>query len=149
MTARYRRGLATAVVCLILVVALIGSAAALDLNLGSLLKIGGVAFLVSQYGGDIDNFINRALGERQAQAMGATKVVPIVSIGQGGEIGAAQIVGVPAQVKQVQAVVQVETKFGSFGGSLLVPISTKKPPTDVERVRVGSVGVSAIISIKL
>lgn len=123
------------------------STAAFAINLGSLLKVGGVALLVSQYGGQIDNFINKALGEREAQAMGATKVVPILSVGQGGYIGASQVVGSPEAVPRVKAVVQVQIKVGSFGGRLYVPVATEHASSTPERV--AGAGVSAVVEFKI
>ncbi|NIM05792.1 MAG: hypothetical protein GTO55_06025, partial [Armatimonadetes bacterium] len=76
------------------------------LDLGDIVKVGGIAWLVDKYDEQIDNFINKALGERDAQARGATKVVPILSVGRGGYIGAAQVVGVPSGVEKTKAVIQ-------------------------------------------
>ena len=117
------------------------------IGLGDVVKVGGIAFLVKTYDKQIDSFINKALGERKAQAMGATKVVPIVSVGRGGYIGAAQVVGVPAEVKKVQAVVQVEINVGSLRGKALIPATTKTPTGSPKRME--SVGVSALIDTKI
>jgi len=114
---------------------------------GSILKVGGVAFLVDQYKKPINNFINKALGERDAQAMGATKVVPILTIGSGGYIGAAQVVGVPSAVEKTQAVVQIEIPAGSFRATGIIPVSRKTVSGSPERMK--GVGVSAVIDFKI
>jgi hypothetical protein len=124
------------------------SMSAVQANLfGSILKVGGVAFLVDQYKKPINNFINKALGERGAQAMGATKVVPILSIGSGGYIGAAQVVGVPSAVQKTQAVVQIEISAGSFRATGIVPVSRKTVSGSPERMK--GVGVSAVVDFKI
>ena len=124
------------------------SMSAVQANLfGSVLKVGGIAFLVDQYKKPINNFINKALGERGAQAMGATKVVPILSIGSGGHIGAAQVVGVPSAVEKTQAVVQIEIPAGSFRATGIIPVSRKTVSGSPERMK--GVGVSAVIDFKI
>ncbi len=117
-------------------------------RLGDILKVGGIAMLVDRYDRPINDFINKALGEREAQAKGATKVVPIISLGGGGYIGAAQVVGVPSQVQQTRFVVQVETKLiGSLRGKALVP--TGKKPVGGQFDRLNGVGVSAVVDFKI
>jgi len=76
-----------------------------------------------------------------------TKVVPIISIGTKGYIGAAQVTGPASSIEQVKAVAQVE---GSFNGMVrvkgLVPVDSTNP---VGASRVQGVGVSAIIDLKI
>jgi len=117
------------------------------ISLGSILKVGGIAFLVSEYGNQIDRAINGALGERQAQVMGATKVVPILSIGRGGYIGAAQVVGAPDRVSTVKAVVQGELRVGSLSANAFIPIATEKASKTPERVT--GTGISAVVEFKI
>ncbi|UCC69572.1 MAG: hypothetical protein JSV79_06635 [Armatimonadota bacterium] len=121
--------------------------AALGIDLGDVVKVGGIAFLVDQYDEQIDSFITSALGEREAAAKGATKVVPILSLGGGGYIGAAQVVGSPENVQRVKAVVQVEGKFGDFRAKVLVPTTTSKASGSPDRAK--GVGVSAVIEFKI
>ena len=136
---------------LVVAFSLAGLGVARAINLGDIFKVGGIAFLVDRYNKPIDKFVNKALGERQAEARGATKVVPILSVGQGGYVGAAQVVGVPEQVKKVQAVAQLETSFHigtKVRGKTLIPISTKKP-TGSTLSKVPGVGVSAVVEFKI
>ncbi|UCC67218.1 MAG: hypothetical protein JSV79_08745 [Armatimonadota bacterium] len=121
--------------------------AAQAIDLGSILKVGGVVWLVSQYGDQIDSFLTSALDERDAAARGATKVVPILSLGRGGYVGAAQVVGNPENVKSVKAVVQVEGKFGSARAQLLLPTTTDKVSGSPDRAK--GVGVSAVIEFRI
>jgi hypothetical protein len=117
------------------------------IDLGDILKVGGVAFLVSQYGDQIDGFLTKTLGEREAAAQGATKVVPILSLGGGGYVGAAQVVGNPENVSQVKAVIQVEAKFGNARAKVLVPTTTERVSGNPERAK--GVGVSAVIEFRI
>lgn len=117
------------------------------ISLGDVLKVGGVALLVSQYDDQIDTFITSALGEREAAVKGATKVVPILSLGGGGYVGAAQVVGSPENVKRVKAVVQVEGRFGSGRAQLLVPTTVDKAAGTPDRAK--GVGVSAVIEFRI
>ncbi len=135
---------------LVMVGLLAGGLAAVNawaIDLGDILKVGGIAFLVSQYDKELDSFITSALGERGAAAKGATKVVPILSLGSGGYIGAAQVVGNPDNVKTVKAVIQVEGKIGSFRPRILVPTTTDKVTGSPDRAK--GVGVSAVIEFKI
>ena len=65
-------------VAILVVVCLLGAGltatTAWGIDLGDILKVGGVLFLVNQYDDQIDSFITSALGEREAAAQGATKV---------------------------------------------------------------------------
>ena len=77
--------------------------------------------------------------------------MPIVSIGQGGYVGAVQVSGPKVQVDQVQAVGQVEGSIASdrFRLKALIPINTEKP-SDLKSIkRVKGVGVSAIIDVRV
>ena len=142
----HRRGIAIVLMVGLLVVGS-ASVAVYAIGLGDIAKVVGVGWLVSKYGNQIDSFITGALGERDAAARGATKVVPIISLGRGTHIGAAQVVGNPENVKAVKAVVQVEGKFGSLGAKVLLPTTTDSPSGSPERAK--GVGVSAVIEFKI
>lgn len=117
-------------------------------QLDKILKAGGVALIVDRLGGDIDRAINRLTNTKPDKDF-ATKVVPIISAGNGAYIGAAQVMGKPELVRQVQAVAQVEGDFMGRDVRLraLIPISTKNPQRSINRVE--GVGVSGIIDIRL
>ena len=119
-------------------------------QLGSVLKGGAIAVAVSKFGKEINNAINTLTGQKNVSVTQATKVVPILSIGDGGHIGAAQVAGPERLVEQVEAVAQLEGRFRAIGGvrlRALVPISTKTPQRGLDRVE--GVGVSAIVDFKL
>lgn len=118
-------------------------------QLGGLIKGGIIVVAVDKFGGQINSAINSLTGSRHAGVQGATKVVPIISLGKGGYAGAVQVAGPKYAVNKVQAVVQLETDFHGLGGvrlRALIPVSTKSA-TNIRRVN--GVGVSAIIDFKL
>ncbi len=127
--------------------AFVSPARALGLGIGDVLKIGGIILVVSTFGGQINNFINNTLGQREVQAAGASKVVPIFSVGSGTYVGAAQVIGVPANVRQVQGVAAVNVSIGGLSGTGMLPITTKKPGKTIDQV--GGVGVSAIMDFHI
>lgn len=119
-------------------------------QLGSILKGGAVGLAVTKFGPDINKFINEITGDKNVGPLQATKVVPILSIGDSGFIGAVQVTGPEKAVDKVQAVAQLEGRFKLVGGiriRALVPVSTKTPSKGLERVP--GVGVSAIVDVKL
>ena len=141
-----KRGVAILLIAGLLSVGLaVTTAQAIDL--GQILKIGGVAWLVSQYGDQIDSFLTKTLDERDAAVRGATKVVPILSLGGGGYIGAAQVVGNPENVQRVKAVFQIEGKLGGVRAQVLLPTVTDKVSGNPDRAE--GVGVSAVIEFRI
>ena len=141
-----RRGIAILLIAGLLSVGLVVTTAQ-AIDLGQILKVGGVAFLVSQYGDQIDSFLTKTLDERDAAVMGATKVVPILSLGGGGYIGAAQVVGNPDNVQRVKAVFQIEGKLGGVRAQVLLPTVTDKVSGNPDRAE--GVGVSAVIEFRI
>lgn len=143
---------ANKVICLALVLVLgttllLSSPAFSQSLLEQALKIFGIGYVVSRFGGDINNFVTDLAGQRGVQWEGATKVVPIVSVGQGGFIGAAQVVGTPDRVDEVRAVGQLETRISDVRGRLLVPVNTTNPTRNLSRV--SGVGVSGLIDFRI
>ncbi len=118
-------------------------------SLGDILVIGGVILVVSTFGDQINNFINDTLRQNQVELAGASKVVPIFSVGQGAYIGAAQVIGLPVNVRQTQGVASVNVSIGNLTGSALVPITTRRPSGGTGLNRVSGVGVSAVIDFRL
>jgi len=135
---------------------LIGSGGLLQANafslgsvLGGVVKVGGIGFLVDKYGESINKAINSVMMKDGAGTNYATKVVPIVSIGNNGYIGAAQVIGDADQVEKVEAVGQLEVSWNEklFRIKGLIPIDSKNPTTSFSRVQ--GVGVSAVIDVKV
>lgn len=121
---------------------------AFAVNLGDLIGVVGGGMLVSGFAGQINDFINTITLNKGVAVKDETKVVPIVSVGSGTSIGAAQVAGIKADVEKVQAVAEVAVSFmGRIGVRILVPIDSKNPLERFRRVQ--KVGVSAIIDYKL
>ena len=117
-------------------------------NLGSLLKLGGIAVLVDQFSTPLNNFINTLTAKHAVSSDYATKVVPIIVVGSGTYTGAAQVTGPQELVEQTKAVLQIEGNFDSsrFRVKALIPIDSKNP-TSFSRVQ--GVGVSAQIDVRI
>jgi hypothetical protein len=116
-------------------------------SLGDIIKVGGIALAVRHFGPEMNRAINKLQGFSDSQET-MTKVVPILSVGSGGHIGAAQVMGPPDLVRRVQAVAQLETTFlGAARLKALVPIDSDRNLKSLRRV-VG-VGVSAIIDLRI
>ena len=118
-----------------------------DIIRGGALIIGGGA-VVKAIAKPIDDFINTITLNRGAQFQGYTKVVPIVSIGDGTHIGAAQVGGTSQEsVEQTQAVAQLETSFQGIRVRILIPIDSINPLQQFRRVQ--GIGVTAIIDVRI
>lgn len=131
-----------------LVVALMGvGRATAGIDLGDILKVGGVGLIVSKFGPQINDAINKVTLQHGVEVKQVTKVVPILSVGQGGFIGAAQVMGAQEDVDRVKAVAQLEGKFNAFRFKVLIPVESEKAVKNLKRVN--GVGVSAIIDIKI
>ncbi len=130
-------------VCLFAIIGVTASA-----QFGSILKAGGIGFLVSKFGRDINKAINSVTKTPNDDPVYATKVVPVISVGDGKEAGAVQVMGPRDAVAKVQAVAQFETKFRPLNARLrgLIPISSKNV-TDLHRVP--GVGISGLIDVKI
>lgn len=117
-------------------------------QLGQILKGGGVAFLVSKFGKDINSGLNKLTRTKDKTSTYATKVVPIISAGDGTEVGAVQVMGPPSAVNQVNAVAQVEGNFRALGIRIraMVPVRTRNI-TNIKRIP--GVGISGLIDVKL
>lgn len=124
------------------------SAFSLGSVLGGVVKVGGIGFLVSKYGESINSAINSVMMKEGAGTNYATKVVPIVSIGTNGYIGAAQVIGDADQVEKVKAVGQLEISWNDklFRIKGLIPMDSTNPSSFS---RVQGVGVSAVIDVKV
>ncbi|BCW98538.1 MAG: hypothetical protein KatS3mg024_1365 [Armatimonadota bacterium] len=134
-----------AVFGLVAVVA-VGLATSAGARLGGVLKGAAIVGIVSQFGGQIDSGINKALGGKGAAVNGATKVVPIFSAGRGAYLGAAQVAGPKENVDQVKGVAQFELKLAGFRTEVMVPVNS----IDVSKIhRVQDVGVSAIVDVRM
>jgi hypothetical protein len=125
-------------------------ASAIDLK--DILKDGAIilggGMVVKALGPQLNDFINTITFNKNAKYDGYTKVVPIVSIGNGAHIGAAQVGGtVKSAVDKTMAVAQLEGDFQKIRARALIPIDSENPIKQFRRVQ--GVGVTAIIDVKL
>lgn len=134
------------IICMLLIPALGGLALAVDV--GALIKVFGIGYVVHMFGDQLNSLINTLTFNHGLEGQQSTKVVPIVSMGSGVHIGAAQVAGDPSVVEQVAAVGQLEGTFidGAFRAKALVPIDNVNPLAGVKRVF--GVGISAVIDIR-
>jgi hypothetical protein len=134
--------------CVVAAVFVMGTLAVGQLE--SILKAGGVVGAISLFGKKMNDATNKLMGH-QDSPIASTKIVPILSVGKGGYIGAAQVMGPKKQVDRVQAVGQLEVDFAGHAVRIrgLVPISSKDAKGSSKLDRVPNVGVSAILDFKL
>lgn len=130
------------------------SGSAPGLTVPAIVKTIGIGAAVKAFSPALNTFINKLLQARDAETQQTTKVVPILSIRLGvntpgqAAVGAAQVSGPKASVDKVQAVAVIDANYqGSFSVRALVPVDSVEPWKRL--VRVPSVGVSAIIDLKL
>jgi len=115
-------------------------------TVGKILKGGAIGVLVSQLGPQINHAINVATGTRSTNVE-YTKVVPVISAGQGTYVGAVQVMGTKSRVDRVKAVAQVEGQAKSVRFRALVPVDTLNPGKTPSRVR--GVGVTGLIDVNI
>ena len=140
----------TLIICLLIVslFSVTSISFAKSIDLGDILKVGGVSLIIKEFSGPLNNFINTLTNDKGVRPQYSTKVVPILSFGNGGYIGAAQVIGPKSLVNKTKAVIQIEGNFdkGNFRVKALVPTNSENP---VHFSRVNGVGVSAIIDIRI
>jgi hypothetical protein len=131
------------IVCMVFAMA----TAAFPSDMMKLVKLMGIPWLVKENGPAINKFFNKITANKKLATTDATKVVPIVSLGSGGHVGAAQVAGPQKRIDNCKAVLQIEGDWNSFRGTALVPVDEANPTKSPKRVP--GVGVSAILEIKL
>jgi len=119
-------------------------------TLVDLVKVFGIAWVVREFDDQIDGAINDVLQQHEAEIAGATKVVPIIRVGEGGgtAVGAAQVMGPEQQVRTVEAVAELELSVGDLRGRALLPTTTQRELTSTVR-GVSGVGISANIKFPI
>ena len=115
---------------------------------GDMLKEKGMTLVLDHFSGKIDEYVNENAPLKIEKGF-ATKIVPVVTIGSKGYIGAAQVSGPKEQVDKCKAALTVEAQLASGAVRIqyLVPIDTNKP-TSLDNVhRVQGVGISARLDL--
>lgn len=106
--------------------------------------------LVKEFSDELNKFIQNLFLQKHAEVREATKVVPLISVGRGVHVGAAQVAGPEEALKKVRAVAQVEAKYQRrWRMHLYLPISTERPKGEVDKWVVKEVGVSALIDVEI
>ncbi|MDO8588004.1 MAG: hypothetical protein Q7T82_13325 [Armatimonadota bacterium] len=107
-----------------------------------------IGYVVKQSAGGLNKFINTITFNHNVPDRLSTKVVPILSVGEKGYVGGAQVSGPAAAVRNVKAVWQYEDNFSNnrFRLKVLVPSDSLSP---LKISRVSKVGVSALIDVSL
>jgi hypothetical protein len=130
----------------------IGNLAPAQAQFGGLFRGAATIAIVDKLSGQIDRVVNDVTGNKTNNVRESTRVVPILSIGQGTYAGAVQVTGPKNLVDKVKAVAQltVKKRIGTdVQITAMIPVSTRSV-TDIGSIaRVKGVGVSAIIDIKL
>ena len=132
-----------------LVLVVLAAMPGLAANLGeALVKTVTVGAVVTAVSGPADKALNNLLASRKAPPGVATKVVPVLSVGEKGYVGAAQVAGSRALVNRTKAVLQLETSFDNkqYRIKLLMPVDSVNP---LQAKRVRGLGVSALIDTAL
>jgi len=138
---------ATVVVAITAIFAVLAPAGAITLGT-KVLRGAAIGYAVKQSAGPLDKFINKVTLQRGMPSNLGTKVVPILSVGEKGYVGGAQVSGPANLVKGVRAVFQYEQNFSgaNYRLKVLVPSSSINP---LQLKRVPKVGISAVIDVAI
>lgn len=132
-------------VLLILCVATAALAVGFDTKI---FRAAAIGLAVKSVSPSLNKFINTFTANNHVPIGMSTKVVPILSVGEKGYVGAAQVAGPQAYVNSVQAVWLYEDNFSNneFRLKVYVPSNSLNP---LSLKKVQKVGVSAIIDVSL
>ena len=115
-------------------------------TVGNLIKIIGVYAVVSKFGPQINNEINK-VAHTPSTWGSYSKVVPIISGGIGGRkaIGMAQVRGAKNEVLKVNSVAMVNQGLLGLQVKVMIPIHSKNVISDLKPIP--GVGVTGIVDI--
>ena len=114
--------------------------------LGTILKGGVIGKVVDIAAGPLNNAINQDTAKYGVSTTDATKVVPIIAVGDGSRAGAAQVSGPQSKVDQCKAALQIEQTILGVRAMILIPID-KVDYKNVNRIQ--GVGVCAQLDAKI
>ena len=118
--------------------------------LDKIVKGGAISVGVYALAKPLNKFVNSLLLQNNTAVEATTKVVPILAVGTGTRVGAAQVAGPKSAVDRVTAVVQGEWEPGDsdrFRFRAMVPVAAFKK--DGATGSVSGVGVSAVVDYDL
>jgi hypothetical protein len=115
---------------------------------GDVIKGGAILLLTSALADQLNDFINTVTLNKGVPANASTKVVPLIALGSGTRVGAAQVSGPKDLVDKTKAVIQIEAKFGlkNLDVEAFVPSDNINP---LKFNRVEGIGVSALIDMRV
>lgn len=124
-----------------------GTALAVDLG-EAVVKTVAVGAVVTAIADPADGAINTLTGNRNLPAGTSTKVVPILTLGEKGYIGAAQVTGAQELVGRTKAVGQLETSWSNkqYRIKLLMPLDSVNP---IGVSRVQGLGITGLLDVAL
>ncbi len=147
---RMRSARKAAVLALAVALMLLPLGSAWAIKIGDILKVGGWVYIMKNHADELDKGLNSAVGRKNLQSANwVTKVVPIVSIGQGGFIGAVQVAGPKDKIATTKAALQLETSLlgNDIRARIFIPIDSTNPADRVRRVE--GVGTTALLDLRL
>lgn len=116
-------------------------------DLGSIIKGGLIGGVVNANAPAINKAINKVTMKYGVGTTDATKVVPIITVGDGSRAGAAQVAGPQDKIDQCKAALEIEQSIlGGIKVKCLIPID-RLSTENVQRVQ--GVGVCAQIDVKI
>lgn len=120
----------------------------LDGDVGDVIKGGAILVLTGALADQLNDFINTITLNKGVPLNADTKVVPLIALGSGTRVGAAQVSGPKDLVAKAKAVIQVEAKFGfkNLDVEVFVPSDSINP---LKFNRVEGLGVSALIDMRV
>ena len=114
--------------------------------LDKVIKGGAIGYVVDATAGPLNDGINTVTAKYGVSTTDATKVVPIISVGDGSRAGAAQVSGPQSKVDQVKAALIIEQTIIGIRAKILIPVDR----VDYKNVnRVQGVGVSASLDVNI
>ncbi len=112
-----------------------------------------ILLAVDRYGKDINKFVNDVTRTQDIGDEAVTRVVPILTVGNGTYAGAAQVNGPRRLVDTVKAVAQMEGEKRIIQPTVrvrgLIPVSDRAVKSLESLKRVPGVGVTATLEVKL
>jgi hypothetical protein len=138
---------------LILLGLFVGQIPAVHAQLGKGIQATLILLAVDRYGKDINKFVNEVTRTQDIGDEAVTRVVPILTVGNGTYAGAAQINGPRRLVDTVRAVAQMEGQKRIIQPTVrvrgLIPVSDRAVKSLETLKRVPGVGVTATLEVKL
>ena len=114
--------------------------------LDKVIKGGVIGYAVDATAGPLNDGINAVTAKYNVSSTDATKVVPIISVGDGSRAGAAQVSGPQSKVDQVKAALIIEQTIIGVRAKILIPVDN----VDYKNGhRVQGVGARASLDVKI